>query len=222
MRGTRALTAIAATVLGLTALAACGGDDGGDAGGSDTTVSTIALESEKAGLLLTVEDLATIEGLGGLTPANVSEQESFENPDPRGPCGGTVSKPPLDDAFGRTFQGGGVVAIELIAEVGADEPEFLDELRADAKPGCEAYETETGAGAKQTVDDIEIVDLAALGVPAVGWTSTVATGGQTAAGGVLCIHVGERLIFLQVVTAQPLTPAQLQEVGRLATTRAQG
>jgi hypothetical protein len=219
MRATRAL-AIATTALALAGLAACGGDDEGS--GSSTTVSTIALESEKAGLLLTVEDLATIEGLGGLTPANVSEQESFENPDPRGPCGGKVSKPPLDDAFGRTFQGGGVVAIELIADVGADEPEFLDELRADAEPGCGAYETETGAGAEQTVDDIEIVDVAPLGVPAVGWTSTVETEGQKAAGGVLCIHVGERLVFLQVVTAQPLTPAQLQEVGRLAITRVQG
>jgi hypothetical protein len=208
------------------AVAACGGDDGDTADAKSSTTTKGTVQTEKASgddlkLLLTKEDLDGA-GLSGTTPADVSDVPVQQNPDPRGPCGGKVSQPPLQHAYGRTFSSTSVVVVELVTTAGSTQTKYLDEIKEDIKPDCATYKSKSTAGGDQTVSDIQILPLDDLGVPAVGWSQKIATAGQNVSGMVVTVVAGGKLAFVQAVSASDLTQEQATDLAKAAVTRLKG
>jgi hypothetical protein len=209
------------------AVAACGGDDGDKAdsrSSSSTTQGTVKTDkasAEDLKLLLTKEDLDAA-GLSGTTPSDVSNVPVQQNPDPRGPCGGKVSQPPLQHAYGRTFSSTNVVVVELVTPAGDTQTKYLDQIKQDIKPSCPSYQSKSAAGGDQTVSNIQVLALDDLGVPAVGWSQKIATAGQNVSGLVVTVVAGGKLAFVQAVSASDLTQEQATNLAKAAVTRLKG
>ena len=217
----RLRTAVAAAVL--LGLVGCGGSEdgeGGKAGSSQTPRITVASEaSEDQDALLTEQDLHGITGFEGVVAAEVKDVPFYENPDPRGPCGATVPAIAFDGAFGRTFRSDRVQLLQLVLPSSPRQKQQLAAYQADVRPDCPAYESRTNTGDTQHVSDISVLALDDLGVPAVGWASTIELGGQRVQGGVVLADVGDRFVFLQFYARTLPTPSDLHELARRSVDR---
>ena len=207
----------------LLALAGCGGGGGdGDRAKASatpriTTGSAPAAKDET--VLLTEQDLHAIPGFEGAVAAEVDDVPFFENPDPRGPCGGAVPPVAFDGAFGRTFRSDRVQLIELVTPSSARQKEQLAAYQGDARPHCPPYDSLTNTGDTQHVSDISMLALEDVGVPAIGWANTIEVRGQRVQGGVVLAEVGERFLFLQFHAARLPPSSALRQLTRQAVDR---
>jgi hypothetical protein len=183
-------------------LAACS-SDGGGRGGATTTQVTVAGTANPAAtdVLLTQEELRTVPGFEQGTVQPFNSTPTFTNPDPRGPCGGKATNPPMDNAAGTAYSAGNTsVAFHLITPTTDLQRSYLLALSKDRKDPCPTWESTTSKGTTQTVGDTAFGDIAA---DALSWTSTVSSGTTKAYTGVL-ILIGDQVTSL--VQVQSLTP----------------
>ena len=214
--------ALGALVLGL---AACGGGGGGGGGdrqvnASETPqITTAAAPAKDEAALLTEQDVHAISGFEGVVAAEVDDLPFYENPDPRGPCGGSAPALAFDGAFGRTFRSDRVQLIELVTPSSVRQKEQLTAYRGDVRPDCPPYDSRTNTGDTQHVSGISMLALKDLGVPAIGWASTIEVQGRRVQGGVVLAEVGERFLFLQFHALSLPPSSALQELARQAVDR---
>jgi hypothetical protein len=149
----------AAALLLVGVLGGCSGHK--SANGSNTPRITVGAEGPLAPGLLTERQLRQLPALSTATVSSLQETTLFEDPDPRGPCGGKVPATSLHDAAGvsikaETIRGGA----ELMARLSPGAAKsYLDARTADATPGCPEFETTTNQGVKQRVLLVRIVPL---------------------------------------------------------------
>lgn len=212
-------TAVVAAVV-LLGLVGCSGGEGGKGGSSRTPRITVASEApEDQDALLTEQDLHGITGFEGVVAAEVKDVPFHENPDPRGPCGATVPAIAFEGAFGRTFRSDRVQLLQLVLPSSPRQKHQLAAYQADVRPDCPPYESGTNTGDTQRVSDITVLALDDLGVPAVGWASTIELGGQRVQAGVVLADVGDRFVFLQFHARTLPTPSDLHELARRSVDR---
>ena len=194
-----------AVVAAFTLLAACS-SDGGSTGSNTPQVTVTDTASPAAtGVLLTQDELRTVPGFENGTIQAFNSVPSFTNPDPRGPCGGKATNPPLDGAAGTAYsEGNSVAAFHLIVPTTPVQTSYLSALAKDRKDPCPTWESTTNTGATQTVSDTQFVDIGDLADDALAWTATVASGTAKAYAGVLIIVDDDVTSLLQV---QSLAPA---------------
>lgn len=216
-RKRRLFTAAAAAVL--LGVAGCGGDDDRQVGSSTPRITTGSAAPMDEEVLLTEQDLHGISGFEGVVAADVDDVPFYENPDPRGPCGGTVPALAFDGAFGRTFRSDRVQVIELVTPSSPRQKEQLAAYQGDVRPDCRPYDSRTNTGDTQRVTDISMLALGDLGVPAIGWSSTIAVQGQRVEAGVVLAEVGKRFVFLQFHARILPSPSDLQQLARRSVDR---
>ncbi len=215
---TRRWVAIAAVVL--LGVLGCGLSDDGDEGKSNTPRRTTAPpKSRDRAVLLTDQDLHAVAGFEGVVAKEIENLPLFENPDPRGPCGGKVPPVPLDQAFGRSFQSERLLALELVVPAGQKQKEQLAAYQADLRPGCGPYESKTNTGDSQRVSEITPLALDGLAIPAIGWFQEIEVQGQRFQAGVVLAEVGARFLFLQFQGTVLPPASSLEDVSRRAVDR---
>jgi hypothetical protein len=174
-------------------------------------------------VLLTDTDVHGIAGFADTKSTEIADLGLTENPDPRGPCGGKVSAPPIEKSFGRSFASASAALVELVvAKADAKQRGYIDELTADIKDPCGPYVSKTSGNVDQEVSDVQLVDLTDLGLTGIAWVSTISTGGQKAEGGVVVLLVDGQLAFLQVASAGSLDGAAVHDIAKLAAQRLSG
>jgi hypothetical protein len=144
---------------------------------------------------------------------------AFENPDPRGPCGGVVPQAPLEGSVARSFSTPDTVVIELVVATDDQVESYLARLQADVTPSCGPYESRTNTGATQTYSDIEMVDLEIAGAGSIGWTGTVTVDGRSTSAGVFMVVGEDRTAFTQIESVSGLSPDQVRDLARHAAGR---
>ncbi len=215
----RRWSAIVAVVL--LGLVACGlSDDSKKEAESDTPrITTAPPASQDRAALLTDEDLHAVPGFEGVATKEIDKLPLFENPDPRGPCGGKVPPVPLDEAFGRSFQSDRIVALELVVPSGPRQKEQLAAYQADLRPACGPYESKTRTGDTQRVSQVTPLALGDLAAPAIGWFQEIEVQGQRFQAGIVFAEVGDRFLFLQFQGIVLPAASSLEDLSRRAVDR---
>jgi hypothetical protein len=172
-----------------------------------------------AEVLLTEDDVASVAGFSDVVSAPMGDVSVFENPDQRGPCGALLPELPLEGASGRSFTGDRAFVLEVVAPWGPGVEEYLSAVVADARPGCDDFESGNGTGITQLVTDVDSVGLGDLGTSSVGWTSVISINGSDDYSGSLALRASDRVAFLQVLSADPVDRSQLEALARLAADR---
>jgi hypothetical protein len=193
-------------VVAATAVVTLGsGCASGSADDSNTPRITLGGDDDElSGFLLTRSDVTAIDGLEQTTVTEFNEAPLFENPDPRGPCGGVVPAPDFTGAVGRVFAGSSGTLFTLVLESDAKQQSYLRALQADVREVCESHESTTNTGQTQTVSDVSILQSPVAGIEAIGWTSKIEVGEQTGYGGVWLIEADGRVAYIQFLGVAPL------------------
>ena len=212
----RPAMAVAVCAVLLTGLYGCGASSSAHSNTPKFTVSENGSGEDK---LLTEQEVKSIEGLADVQAKEVSDAQFFENPDPRGPCGGVVPQIPTAGAVGRAFVGSSAVMVELLAKVSAAHTTYVKSILADRVEGCGTFTSTTNTGDTQTVSETAFVKLKGVTGPAIAWTSRVDVGKATAYAGIVLVESHGDVAFLQLVSGKPVEPAILQQLATLATTR---
>ncbi len=174
--------------------------------------------------LLGIDDVRPLPAFGLDTREQpVLDPQQFTLGTLHGPCGATVQTP-FAAGSSRVFRSTVSLVVEAVAEPGADEAAaFVEELRADAVPGCAAFEEQLGAAEPSTLTLASMLDLSALGDAAIGWTQEVtASTGRVGYRAVLVAADADRLWLLAVLSPNPIPTADLVGLGQVASTRAGG
>jgi hypothetical protein len=201
------LARILAVIGAIAGLAACSSDGGSGATATDGDTTVAGTSDPIAGdVLLTEDELRTVPGFETGTVQAFNSVPSFSNPDPRGPCGGTATNPPLDGAAGTAYtQGNSVAAFHLVVPTTPVQTSYLTALAQDRKDPCPTWESTTNTGATQTVSNTTFVDVGDLAGEALSWTSTISSGEATAYAGVLIVVDDQVTSLLQVQSLTPIS-----------------
>jgi hypothetical protein len=198
----RRLAVLAAVAL----LAACSSDGGST--GSNTPQITV---SDTAGVaatdvLLTQDELHDVPGFEQGTIQPFNSVPAFTNPDPRGPCGGKASNPPLDGAAGTAYSAGNTaVAFHLVTPTTDLQRSYLIALSKDRKDPCPTWQSTTNTGSTQTVSDTSFVDVSDVAADALSWTATVGSGTAKAYAGVLILVDDQITSLVQMQSLSPIS-----------------
>ncbi len=193
------------------AVAACSDDE---PSGSTTPAVTTDESSALTDFVLAEQSVASITGFEGVVATPFSDSEVFENPDPRGPCGGESPSPPLEGTAGAVFAGAAVTVVQVVAE-GPEADEFFDAQIADIDEPCGPYQSTTNVETAQQVDEIEVTELP--GERGFFLTGRIVTPDQTAftASGLVRNDAGvTSLVF--AVAAEPIPSSAIESLIRLA------
>jgi hypothetical protein len=197
-------------------LAACSGSS---EVGSNTPQVTID-DNPEASLearLLTVAQVEQALGGSGLTQAEISDTPVFENPDPRGPCGGIVPQLPLGEGtVGRSFGASNITIVQFVSPLSELAAAYLKAIAADATPGCGPFESETNQGLMQKVSDIEIIDVTGVSSDAVAYAGRVDVGGQTFHIAAVALADDGASTFLQIGAQDPIDPRAVHALAATA------
>jgi hypothetical protein len=187
-------------------LAACSSDGGSDgANASSTTVPDTAVAAANA-VLLTQEELRTVPGFEQGTVQPFNSAPTFTNPDPRGPCGGKATNPPMDNAAGTAYSAGNTaVAFHLITPTTELQRTYLLALSKDRKDPCPTWESTTSKGTTQTVSDTAFVDVSDVSSDALSWTATIGAGTAKAYAGVLILVDDQVTSLVQMQSLSPIS-----------------
>jgi hypothetical protein len=192
---TRALPAVVLAA----ALTGCGSE--GEVR-SNTPSVTVDANSPNVSLLLTEEDVRSVHGMGSAEAQDFTDVPVFENPDPRGPCGGVAPQLPTTGAVGRAFTTPTMMSIQIVVDSSDEQRDYVAALQSDRRSDCGPYQSTTNTGDTQTVSEIEFVELT-TDLPAIAWTGRVDVAGNTAYIGVLALESSGRLAFIQMQSATP-------------------
>jgi hypothetical protein len=228
--GSRGVAAVAVLAIGLISCTSAGGVSGALATESTQIQSNTPRitvgedQTERSAMLLTADDMRGIEGLEDVTAVEMTDYPVYENPDPRGPCGGIAPPLPLDDPVGRGFSSSSlpISVFELITRRGADQDAYLDAMQADRRDECGPFESTTNVGQTQSVSEISFVDVQDLGVPAISVTERIEIAGQFAHVGVVLLLVDDGMIVIQMQSTAPIDAVMVAEIAERSLRRANG
>jgi hypothetical protein len=213
-----------AVALALVAGVAC--SDGDQRSASNTPqVTADPAARETLGLhALRAEDLRALPGMADAVERPPERAPVFENPDPRGPCGGRAPQPPgMDHAALVTLRAGSYQVVEVVsAPPPGDVARYLDVLAADLRTGCPPFESTTNQGQTQRVSGVTAVDVAGVGDRAVAWTALAEVGTSRANAGLVALRAGPRFAYVQVFSAEAPPPATMRALAEAAARRLAG
>ncbi|MDE0804506.1 MAG: hypothetical protein OSA99_14430 [Acidimicrobiales bacterium] len=200
---------LAVALVAMLVAAGCSGDDAVD---SATPRITAEEGGELSSFVLAAESIGSVDGFEGVVAQELGDVQVFENPDPRGPCGGSSPAPPLEDTAGRSFAAEGVSVVQVVAS-GADVDAYVDAQLDDIADPCGPYDSTTNVETVQTVDSIDIVPLA----DESGFFSTarIQNAGQTIYGGSAIIRVDDVTSLVFVVGVEPIALTSMESLARL-------
>lgn len=200
---------LASMLVVVLAASACSGDDSVD---STTPRVTVKEGGELSSFVLAAESVGSVPGFEGVVAQQLGDVQVFENPDPRGPCGGSTPAPPLEDTAGRSYAAEGVSVVQVVAS-GDDVDAYVDAQLDDITDPCGPYDSTTNVETVQTVDSIDIVPLA----DETGFFSTarIQNAGQTIYGGSAIIRVGDVTSLVFVLGVEPIALTSMEALARL-------
>mgnify|MGYP000489405940 CR=1 FL=1 len=204
---TRRLASVLLVVL--LGASACSGDDDIE---STTPRVTVKEGGELSPFVLAAESVGSVVGFEGVVAQQLGDVQVFENPDPRGPCGGSTPAPPLEDTAGRSFAAEGVSVVQVVA-TGDDVDAYVDAQLDDITDPCGPYDSTTNVETVQTVDRIDIVPLA----DESGFFSTarIQNAGQTIFGGSAIVRVDGVTSLVFALGVEPIALSSMESLARL-------
>lgn len=200
--------------LGVAAVAvllwACADDDP-----AQSTTSPVTLDEQRdlTSRVLIEESVASIPGFDAVVAQPLDDVGVFENPDPRGPCGGESPAPPLEGTAGAVFAAPGLSIVHVVAQ-GPDVDAFVAAQLADIVEPCGPYES-TNGDTTQRIDQIEVVALP----DDRGYlqTARLQTQGQTAFTGSGVVRNSDGVTSLLFIVSEQAIPASsIEALVRLA------
>ena len=181
--------------------------------------SNTTVDPNLSGPLLSEAEVRGIDGLLHLEAEELTELATYENPDPRGPCGAVVSQPPIRDALGRGFTALTLSVIELVVLSTETSRAYLDAVLADGVDGCGEFTSTTNRGQTQTVSEITFVDASDLPESALAWMSRVDVADRAAFIGAGIFEANGYVVVIQMQSNFPIPLPQLQQVVQKAADR---
>jgi hypothetical protein len=116
--------------------------------------------------MLRASDIQALPGLPqGLTQQGIDRSSLTVDPDPRAPCGAKITQPSFQRGALRLFANrtNGSTLIQWANRLPPGRAAaYIDDLRADARPGCRDYETTTSTGSRQMNHFVGAVALPTL------------------------------------------------------------
>lgn len=164
--------------------------------------------------MLAEESVASIPGLENVTAQPLDDTAVFENPDPRGPCGGESPAPPIEGTAGAVFAAPTLSIVQVVAR-GPEVDEFVEAQLADIEEPCGPYQSTTNVETAQQVDEIEVTELPReAGYFLTGRIVTADQTAFTASGLVRNADGVTSLVF--AVSAEPIPSTVIESLIRLA------
>jgi len=186
---------------------------------SNTPRITVADGASESALLLTQSDVRALDGLADLVAQDINKVPVFENPDPRGPCGGPAPSPPITDAIGRAFTGSNTSIVEFIAVASPQADKYFAALKADRVVSCGPFKSTTNTGSTQTVSQVQFVDLGSVNGNGIAWTARVDVGQGGGFVGLGVVLAGGRFVMIQAESGSPFDAATLRALVQRAATK---
>jgi hypothetical protein len=190
---------------------------------STTTGTSEAPGIELIDRLLAIDDVRPLPAFGLDTREQpVLDPQQFALATLRGPCGATIETPFDESGVFRVFRSTVSLIVEAVAEPGAAAAEaFVEQLRADAEPGCPPFTEQLGSAEPSTIQLQAMLELDELGEGWIGWTQEVtASTGRVGFRSILVAAEGDRLWLLAVLSPDPISANELVALGELASQRA--
>jgi hypothetical protein len=174
--------------------------------------------------LLTRMDLQDAGLPPELLQRTFEEVPLYENPDPRGPCGGTADDPGFDRAASAVFatDDARLLFAQTIYDLPPGEAQRqVHGFRADLRPACPPFVSKSPFG-PQRVELMRPVEMGPFGDDHVGTLSRVTTrdGEQTYVMTEL-VRVGNRLVVLQAIDAIPFLDVEMRSLAKEAVAKLQ-
>jgi hypothetical protein len=200
----RAVSMLAALVL----LTGCSGGSDGD--------STRVVDESLVSQLFTSSALGEIAAFDGLVARELTPADLFDNPDPRGPCGGRSPELPLDRAVGRAHVRADLSVVQIVMARSEEVEAFVEAQLADVREPCGPYESSTPGGATQRVSDLAVTALP--DGRGYSLTATIEAAGQRAfTGGVLAQGASAATFVIVASQTAALAPADVEGLADIAT-----
>ncbi len=207
-RGAHALAAIAALVL-----ASC--SDGGAA--STTTPSTISSGGSLAPALLTSSQLRRVPGFSTATLTSVPKVEVFDDPNPRGPCGGAVPRINLDDAIGSSWTANTIRSgAQLVLRRPATELQTYMAARIrDAVADCPVFQLQSRTGVAQEMKFDDAVNVTRDADQSLAIVMAIRLNGEVRAATTIEIRNGNVLSRAVVFSSRPMPRSTVRGIASL-------
>jgi hypothetical protein len=180
-------------------------------------------ELELIDRLLELEDVRPLPAFGLDTREQpVLDPQQFALATLRGPCGAAVETPFDESGVFRVFRSTTSMIVEAAAEPGAEAADaFVAALRADAQPGCPAFQEQLGSAEASTIQLQSMLDLSARGDGWIGWTQEVTSASDRVGYRTVVVAAdGDRLFLLAVLSPGAIPAEDLVALGELAGQRA--
>ena len=213
-----------ATLLALAALTVgCSTTGGGEADPTPTTARLTGDGGPPGDVdLLELDDVADAPHMpAGLRPVDASDLPLFENPDPRAPCGASLSLPSPSNSPQVVFVADGPPALQLYEfvldlELG-EASKLVRVFTRDMRPGCPGFESETHIGASQRNVFLRAVDLPRLGDDRVAAITRVQLAGSPPVfAATVLVRSGGSLVLLGVVSPKDIPDELVRHVADAA------
>jgi hypothetical protein len=190
----------------------------GCSSGSGTTSSTPPIESTAAKLepgLLTLAQVRVALATPGYRRTSAKGIDLNDNPDPRGPCGATVTQPSFRPGAVATFRNRSSAVATIVIEPGAAAAkQYLDALVADARPGCPPFVSTTNYGETQRVEPV-VVPLPPLADGAVASGGVVTVGDSPRSAGVsITVRDGGRMALTMMISGSDIPESAIVALAR--------
>jgi hypothetical protein len=154
---------------------------------------------------LTRDDVAAATGAQDFRSTPI-EAVLLRNPDPRGPCGARISIPDPSDGAATEFKGP-ELTIYAITLSTPDGQHWIDQVRADSRPGCGAYDSQVALRGAQTVTPLGTIGLPAVGDDRIAYDSRVTTSTEHVVGTFVLVRHGGLLTALTMFSKKPVPEA---------------
>ena len=185
------------------AFGACGGAKPAAVKGGQLTVSA---DGPLAPGLISASQLRQVPGFSTATLQPLANVKIFQDPDPRGPCGGKVPVLKLDDAVGlawtaQPIRGGAQLVIRRPA---GEAKKYLTARLNDIGTGCGIYTTKTAQGVTQEVKFEGAVRVAPDADQSLAAVSAIRIGADVRAATAIEVRRGDVLSRTVVFSDAPM------------------
>jgi hypothetical protein len=194
---------VAVGVVALLTLGGCGGSKAAPQTAPQITVST---EGPLSPALLSGSQLRRVPGFSTASVTPFAAVKVFEDPDPRGPCGGNVPVLKLDDAVGlswsaQTIRGGAQLVIRRPA---GEVKRYLTARLSDIRPQCDIYTTKTAEGVTQEVKYEGAIRVAPQADQSLAVVTAIKINGEVRAATAIEVRRGDVLSRTVIFTEAPM------------------
>ena len=219
LRASRRLSVLVGVLLSIAGVACTSEDDALEPAAPQITEG--ADDPELTGSLISLAEIeSSPQSPRGLIEQPVEDASLFENPDPRGPCGASVSQPAFKDAaivaFSTTQPPYASINNAVWDLPNREAEEFLEAWREDIRPDCPPFVSKTPFG-EQRAEFLKEIPLPELADDALAASSRIIVEGQpTLYAGAALLRDGTRLSIVSVFSEDPIFPRFIQAIAKVA------